>query len=158
MTLYRKRPEFYRSEQRVGDSVVVRATDGHSAWWINTMAGIHQPQPLPPQEAAAFLRQAHIDTSLEGLLPAGSEAVFLDRVWEDEGSFFRVRIIHQDGEEAVRYYDSETYLVRKVVRREPADAGAQETVVHLRQYQPVDGVLYSFSLSVKLRYHKENSI
>lgn len=145
MVLFRRRPNLYRSEIRTtGDSVIVRATDGQSAWWINTYMGMDEPESLSPVDAAAFLRQAHIDTSLQGLLPRGSEAVFLDRVEEGGRGFLRVRISHPDGMEAVNFYDAETYLVRKVVRNQQTEGGEVETVVLLSDYRPVDGVLYSF--------------
>jgi hypothetical protein len=144
MTLYRKRPNFYRSVIQVGDTLVVRTTDGRSAWWVNPFMGVDEPEPLPPAEAASFIRSADMDTSLQGLLAEGSEAIFLDRVQENGRSYFRVRITHPGGAGAVNYYDSETYLVRKVVRTAQTETGTQETVILLSEYRPVDGIVYSF--------------
>jgi hypothetical protein len=144
MVLYRKRPAFYRSELTTGDTAVIRASDGQSAWFINTVVGILEPADMPADQAAVFMRQADMDTSLQGLLPAGSEAEYLDTVVEDGVTFLRVRITHQDGDEAVNYYDATSYLVRKTQRVEQAQTGAVDVIVLLSDYREVDGVLYSF--------------
>lgn len=64
MTLFRKRPTFYRSVLEMGDTTIIRATDGESAWMVSTLAGSLEPAAMPADQAATFNRQAHIDTSL----------------------------------------------------------------------------------------------
>jgi len=144
MTLFRKRPTFYRSVLTTGDTTVIRATDGETAWIVNTMAGSLEPVEMPAGQAATFKRQADIDTSLQGLLPAGSSATFLDRVEDDGGELLRVKIAHQDGSEEIRFYDATTYLVRKTSSMQQTPAGEREAIVLLSDYREVDGVLYSF--------------
>lgn len=144
MTLYRKRPTFYRAVLETGDTTIIRATDGESAWIVSTLAGNLEPTEMAASQAATFNRQAHIDTSLQGLLPAGSAAAFLDRIEDDDGEFLRVRITHRDGSEVVCYYDAHTYLVRKATSTERSGAAEREVVVLLSDYREVDGVLYSF--------------
>jgi hypothetical protein len=144
MTLYRKRPSFYRSVLETGDTTIIRATDGESSWMINTLAGIYEATEMPADLAATFVRQADLDTSLQGLLPAGSSATFLDRVTDDDGEFMRVKITHQDGAEVTNYYDANTYLVRKAYSVQQSPAGEQQVIVLLSEYREVDGVVYSF--------------
>jgi len=144
MVLYRKRPAFYRAEMTNGDTTVIRATNGQSAWFINTMTGVLEPTDLPADQAAVFMREADMNTSLQGLLPVGSDAEFLDRVVVDGVEFLRVRITHQDGAEIVNYYDATTYLVRKAQSVERSQSGEVDVIVLLSDYRDVDGVLYSF--------------
>jgi hypothetical protein len=144
MTLYRKRPSFYRSVLETGDTTVIRATDGESSWMVNTLAGIHEPTAMPAAQAAAFIRQADLDTSLQGLLPEGSSATFLGRVTDEDGEFLRVKITHQDGSEVTNYYDANTYLVRKAHSVQQSPSGEQQVIVLLSEYREVDGVVYSF--------------
>jgi len=144
MTLFRKRPTFYRAVLEAGDTTIIRATDGESAWVVSTLAGNLEPAEMPAGQAATFKRQAHMDTSLQGLLPTGSSATFLDRVEDDDGEFLRVRMAHQDGSEMICYYDADTYLVRKTSSMQQTGTTEREAVVLLNDYREVDGVFYSF--------------
>ena len=93
---------------------------------------------------ASFIRQANLDTSLQGLLPEGSTATFLGRVTDEDGEFFSVKIRHRDGAEVTNYYDVDTYLVRKAFSVQQSPEGEQQVVVLLSEYREVDGVVYSF--------------
>jgi hypothetical protein len=144
MTLYRKRPTFYRMELQSGDTTVVQATDGELAWLVNPLTGMAEPTTMAAGPAATFNRQAHMETSLQGLLPAGSSARFVERVEEDGVELLVVEIIHADGGEITNYYDADTYLVRKATRMQETADGVQEVVTLVSDYREVDGVVYSF--------------
>jgi hypothetical protein len=144
MTIYRKRPTFYRAEYVSGDSMAVQATDGESAWWMSPFDGITEPTPMTADQAAGFNRSSHIDTSLQGLLPAGSTARFVGRAEEDGSELLVVEIAHADGSTVTNYYDADTYLVRKAVRMQETAEGMQEVVTLVSDYREVDGVVYSF--------------
>jgi YD repeat-containing protein len=144
MTLYRKRPTFYRAEFASGGSMAIQATDGESAWWMSPLDGVSEPTPMTADQAAGFNRQSHIDTSLQGLLPAGNMARFMDQVEEDGVELLRVEITRADGETVTLYYDAETYLVRKATRMQETADGIQEVVTLVSDYREVDGVVYSF--------------
>jgi len=144
MTIFRKRPAFYRVEYRSGDTIVVQATDGETAWWVNPLAGVAEPTAMAVTQASAFNRQAHIDASLQGLLPAGSAAHLVGRVDEDGVELLRVEITHADGSVVTNYYNPDTYLVQKSARMQETADGIQEVVTLFSDYRDVDGVLYSF--------------
>jgi hypothetical protein len=144
MTLYRRRPSFYKSVLETGDTTVIRSTDGEVTWVVNTSAGINEPTEVPSDQMAAFIRQANLDTSLQGLLPERSTATFLGRVTDEDGEFFSVKIRHRDGAEVTNYYDVDTYLVKKAFSVQRSPEGEQQVVVLLSEYKEVDGVVYSF--------------
>ena len=144
MTLYRKRPAFYKSVIETGDTTVIRSTDGEVTWVVNTSAGINEPTEVPSEQMASFIRQANLDTSLQGLLPEGSTATFLGRVTDEDGEFFSVKIKHRDGAEVTNHYDVDTYLVRKAFSVQQSPEGEQQVVVLLSEYREVGGVVYSF--------------
>jgi hypothetical protein len=144
MTLYRKRPSFYKSVLETGDTTVIQSTDGEVTWVVNTLAGIDEPTEVPSEQMAAFTRQANLDTSLQGLLPEGSTATLLGRVTDEDGEFFSVKIRHLDGAEVTNYYDVDTYLVRKAFSVQQSPEGEQQVVVLLSEYREVNGVVYSF--------------
>ena len=52
MTLYRKRPTFYRLELQSADTRVVRATDGQRSWRINPLADVAQAAATPSRSGA----------------------------------------------------------------------------------------------------------
>jgi hypothetical protein len=144
MTLYRKRPTFYRAVFGSGDTAAVQATDGQVAWWMSPLDGVPLPREMTPEQAEGFNRQAHIDTSLQGLLPDGSSARFLGRVEEEGLDLLAVEITHPGGGSVTNYYDAETYLVRKALRMQETADGVQEVVTLVSDYREVDGVVYSF--------------
>lgn len=144
MTLYRKRPTFYRAEYGSGDSTAVQATDGESAWWMSSLDGVPDPTPMTAEQAAGFNSGAHIDNSLQGLLRAGSTARFVERVEEDGVELLAVEITNANGSSVTNYYDADTYLVRKAVRMQETADGMQEVVTLASDYREVDGVVYSF--------------
>lgn len=144
MTLYRKRPTYYRVEFENADGRMVRATDGQSSWWINPFADVLEPAPMPAELAAGLVRQAHIDTSLAGFLPAGSSATFLDRVEVEGIDYLRVLIERADGSEIINYYDANTYLVGRTLRTVVDESGEHEVVTLMSDYREVEGVVYSY--------------
>ena len=99
---------------------------------------------MPEEMAAGFVRQAHIDTSLAGLLPAGSRAKYLDGEKVDGVDYVRVQFTHPDGSVIIIHYDAGTYLVGKTVRTEVDEEGEHEVTTLLSDYREVEGITYSF--------------
>jgi hypothetical protein len=146
MTIYMKRPNKLLQEMLVKGQRLVQAFDGQTAWVVNPLLGIEQPEVVTGPQAQAMRDQA----DFEGPLLRYRERGIRVEV-EGTGSFegrrvHRLRVTRPGGQEQRLDIDAETGLeVRSVME---VNQGDEPVVIEtlLSDYRTAGGVTLPYSL------------
>lgn len=120
ITLYRKRPRFYRLEVETAAGLQVTVCDGETAWRIDPGLVSSEPRLLDADAGARLLRESWFDDVLvryresgEGLFLAGEEE-------SGDGLALRIEVTAPDGSRQTVFLDGESLLeLRRVGGYEP---------------------------------------
>ena len=148
VTVYKKRPNLFRAEQRLATPaapLTARGVNADAAWDMAPGGKI----ALRPEAAAAEARD--LDGDFDGLLinwKAKGHAVSFDgKESMPGGDALKLRVKTKGGVERVIYLDAGTYLDRRHTGTLTLPSGRRDVVIDFSNWQDVNGVKFPFDIN-----------
>lgn len=149
MIIFKKRPDFQRSEFRLQGQTIVQAFDGRKAWMINPYNGSSDPQYMPDEMTNEFTND-HFESEFLNYRQKGNQVELAGKDTVDGQLVYKVKLLRKNGDLEYYYFDSETFLPAmqaKKVKIGPAQG--QEVKTYFSDYKKVDEFLLPFRIQVK---------
>lgn len=147
MKIRAKRPAMVRSEITVQGRDIVSAWDGVTAWMINPMMGLNEPQKMEADMAKSISENADMDASLGALMmlkKEGDQFELLGKQDVSGAAAYKLRFTRKGGDVRTYYLDAKTWLPVKVemkVRQMGQDMDIESLP---GDYRKVDGINMPF--------------
>jgi outer membrane lipoprotein-sorting protein len=142
-----KRPNKLRRNISFTGKMIVFAYDGNTAWQSDSSA--KGPTPAPADLALELKEEADIDGSLVNYREKGSTIELVGKEKSDGLDVYNLKISSKEGQVRNVYLDAKTFLeVKETGFWKQADKRVDYVTV-LKDYRPVQGVLFPFVVDQK---------
>jgi len=150
ITIQGKRPNLHRTDVSVAGTNIVQAFDGTTAWWVNSFAGVRDPDKMPPEQAAAIRQQADLDGPLVDYKEKGHKVELVGKEEPEGTPVYKLKVTLKSGDAQHIYLDGKTYLERRrTARRKEAGGNEIEVETLFSDYKPVNGIMLAHALDQK---------
>lgn len=141
-TAYQKKPDFFRInlEPSFGEEVVM-AYDGNLAWTKDSVFA-PEPAPIPPEQAAPFIRDAVFGSHLLYPNVPGKSYELLDFTRVEGRTCYQLRVNLPTGQSVTYFIDIESLVIRG--QESPRGEGGVQRVIY-RDFRPVHGQDMAFT-------------
>jgi outer membrane lipoprotein-sorting protein len=145
MTIWYKAPNKSRTEWSFRDQKIVHAFDGETAWRIQTMSGITEPEPMCEEETNEIKNNADL-YPLVDYKNKGHKLELLGKEVLDGIEVFKIKLTRKNGSEVIYFLDSKSGKELKnshIMTRGEADHFIESISGN---YRKVDWLLVPFSI------------
>ena len=149
MTIWYKTPNKIKTEWLVRDQKIVHAFDGETAWRIQTMSGVTEPEPISEEQADETKNNADQYPFVD-YKNKGHKLELLGKEVLDGIEVYKIKLTRKSGSEVIYFLDGKSgkelknsYMMTRgeadfLIERIPGD------------YKKVDGLLVPFSSEARL--------
>ena len=149
--IWQKIPGKMRVESAFQNRMIVLGIDGETTWWTVPLPGTEEPQDMPAAQAELFREQADSGNRLTFFEDRGDRLELLGREEIDGIPVFKLKLTgRESGRGTFFYLDSESGLELKNSGTIEGGDGAQLVECRLRDYRPVDGVMFPFAVESRI--------
>lgn len=106
MTMWHKTPNKIKTEWLVRDQKIIQAFDGKTAWYIQTLSGITEPESMPEEQANETKNNAD-QYSLIDYKNKGHKLELLGKEVLDGIEVFKIKLTRKNGSEVIYFLDSQ---------------------------------------------------
>ena len=146
VTIYKKRPNFYRNEITFQGLTGIQAYDGNTGWTIMPFRGKTDPELVPAEQLRSMQLQADINGSLVDYREKGSKVEYLGKESVEGTETYKLKVTLQNGVEQTLFIDTETNLVIKSRTRDLVRGTESVTESTFGDYKEVNGITIPFSI------------
>lgn len=143
--IWYKAPNKVKMEGLVRDQKIIRAFDGKTAWYIHTLSGITEPEPMSEEETNEAKDNAD-QYPLVDYKNKGHKLELLGKEVLDGIEVFKIKLTRKSGSEVIYFIDGKNGMVlrdSRTVTRGEADFIAE---IILGDYRKVDWLLVPFAI------------
>jgi outer membrane lipoprotein-sorting protein len=148
VTMWHKTPNKVKTERLVRDQKIIQAFDGKTAWYIHTLSGVTEPEPMSEEQANETKNNADL-YPLVDYKNKGHKLELLGKEVLDGIEVFKIKLTRKSGSEVIYFIDGKNGMVlrnSRTITRGEADFIA-ETI--LGDYRKVDWLLVPFSIEAR---------
>lgn len=146
-TIFAKYPNKQRVEVDIMGNKLIQAYDGETAWWINPMMGIIEPQQMP-EDLAQSMSSQKFESPFINYEEKGNTIELLGEKELDGITTYEVRLGRADGITELYYFDKSTLLPIKMSTK---STDGQITETHFSDYREINGGLIApYGMNVKV--------
>jgi outer membrane lipoprotein-sorting protein len=159
-TVYKKAPDKVLTEIMFqGMRLVPQAYDGKTAWGINPLAGVNEPQELTGEMAKDVKEEAIFEDPFINYSAKGHAVSYLGKEKVNGTDCYKLSLIKnknndKDDDESVYYFDVE-YGLPILIK---STAEGQEIETYLSNYSEIDGYTMPLSLEIKMGGQTQQTI
>src|SRR5262249_16662478 len=139
-----KRPGKFRQELTINGKVLVRATDGKTAWTINPFSDNPGPEALSGDELNLIQEQADFDKPLADYKKKGNRVELLGKEKVEDRDAYKLQITLSDGQVRVLSVDAADFTELKWQGKVDIDGKQPEFSTFFREYRTVEGLKFPF--------------
>lgn len=139
-TLWMRRPDRSRMDIDVRGRRFVQAFDGATAWWVNPLFGVLEPQEMPEEFARSTMRWVDFEGPLVDYKKKRHVAEYAGDVDTESGRAHEIKLTLSDGDVWSVFIDAETYLEVKRTYQETFEGRTREVTAYFHEYAKVNGV------------------
>lgn len=145
--IYAKYPDKQLVELDIQGQKLIQAYDGETAWWINPMMGIIEPQQMP-EDLAQSMSSQKFESPFINYEEKGNTIELLGEKELDGITTYEVRLGRADGITELYYFDKSTLLPIKMSTK---STDGQITETHFSDYREINGGLIApYGMNVKV--------
>ncbi|MFI5357245.1 MAG: hypothetical protein ACHQ4G_07915 [Opitutales bacterium] len=150
-TMLAQRSNRVRIETRLGEHVLVQATDGKNPpWQVKPAAGSPAPSVLTGFEAREFAADAEFDDPLVDYAAKGYALDYAGETTWDGRKSFKLLVTRRLVDSYYLVVDAETYFITgKLATRQLEDGTTAQIVTRYEDFRPVAGVIMPFRIVVQ---------
>lgn len=137
-TITMKRPDRSRMDVDMLGRTIVQAFDGENAWWINPLAGVHEPAEMPEDFASQLKRWTALESPLLDYRRKNNR---VDVVGPAEDGTLQVRVRRPGGEIIDMFLDTDTWLEVRRSYEQPRRGKMRHVDTYFDDYTETDGVM-----------------
>jgi len=146
-----KRPDKIRMDMTIQGKTLVQAYDGKTAWMIMPFMGSTDPQPMSADEAKEVIEQADFDGPMVDYKSKGNTVELIGQDDVEGSPAYKLKVTLKNGDISYIYIDTDTGLEVKETAKRKQQGSEVEVDSFLSNYQPVDGVLFPYSVENKVQ-------
>jgi outer membrane lipoprotein-sorting protein len=142
LTIYAKRPNLNRQEIAIGNSRLVQAFDGTTAWVVNPLTGSEAAHALPPAAAEMMRNSADFDGALIDYKSKGHNIELVGKEKLGDTDVYHLKVTMKGGQHIQHYYlDASTGIELKTAADIDTGAGQpQKLETEMSNFEQVDGI------------------
>ena len=146
ITVYAKRPNLNRQEIALPKGKVIQAFDGNTAWMVNPMMGITEPQVVPGASADMMKNGADFDGALINYKGKGHTIELVGKETLRDKPVYHLKVTMKGGQVQDYYLDTETGIEVKTTAHVEVDMGPdgpqkQTIETEMSNYKVIDGIM-----------------
>jgi len=149
MTMWYKTPNKIKTEWLVRDQKIIQAFDGKTAWYIRTLSGVTEPEPMSEEDANETKNNADL-YPLVDYKNKGHKLELLGKEVLDGIEVFKIKLTRKSSSEVIYFIDGKNGMVlrhSRTVTRGEADFIAESIP---GDYRKVDWLLVPFSIEYRV--------
>lgn len=146
-----KRPNKLRLEFTVQGMTGVQAYDGQVGWMVMPFLGSSDPEKMPEDQLADIKEQADFEGDLVNWKAKGHQVELVGKQPVEGTDAFKLKVIKNNGAEALVYLDAEYYLEIKGEGKRTLRGQELEFESSVGDYKEVGGLLIPHSMSSKVK-------
>ncbi len=139
-----KRPDLVRETFALQGMTSIQAYDGASGWQVRPFGGRKDPELMGEEDLRSLLLDADFDGPLVDYKEKGNKIESLGHDIVDGDDAYKLKVTLKNGDIIYYYLDPDTFLEIRKEQQLFLRGSAQEFVVNLGSYKPVNGVMFPF--------------
>jgi hypothetical protein len=136
-----------RSESAFNGAKIVQCYTDKGGWFINPLAGVSDPTPMPEDQYKLGKSQIFVDGDLHDYAANGTK---LELVSKDAGGY-TVKVTTKDNVESTYVFDASTYLIKTLSRKGRIQDQDVDITTSPSDYRKTDvGLMVPYAINVDL--------
>ena len=148
MTMYQKRPSYYKTVVEVQGMEILTGFDGETGWMLNPLQGSSEPVKLTGEQLKSIKEQADIDGRLYDWEAKGYKLEYLDTEEMEGTEVYVLELETKEGDKQKYFIDVDSFLILKLESKVKVQGSEQTTEVVYSNYDNVEGMVFPFLLNI----------